>query len=453
MTKLKILLFSLLLLVLSFFACSTTTYAYTLTTDDKIVSSNLYYDNFTSKVNDVTFSASNSVITFSGSYPSSNTEDMYIDYNFFKNLETGKGYTLQIFGIDTDVFTYDCWLNGTHYSLSSSGIVYVNLTDALKNANWRFVIRPGATFTNAFGDTSFNVMISLGRTPRPYEPYGTWVNQKLYDKIEQENVILKNTIDDLSRKLGIYTEYVLYGWGTFIDSLFVTDVVSDNQTQLSKDDLISNGWLGNNSLDLPSIISSTMSNTGSRFRISITFSDDFDLTFWHFLAQAKLNLNMSVTVVSNKGKEYSFKSTYYPNDVNLGIDYDELKPSFGSDKIKSILITGDGVESFGSISTGNNDSVSFDSGYSNGYADGYENGSQTGYDNGFLAGKDVGYSEGIQQDFTTSGFSALFQAILTYPVNMIKSVFNFEFMGVNISGLILFIVSIGIVAFVLKKFR
>lgn len=86
----------------------------------------------------------------------------------------------------------------------------------------------------------------------------------------------------------------------------------------------------------------------------------------------------------------------------------------------------------------------YDYGYENGYQDGLEVGVEVGYDNGF--------NEGTQQDFASSGFSTLLNSILSYPVNMISSVFNFNFMGVNIASLILFIVSIGIVIFVIKKF-
>lgn len=92
------------------------------------------------------------------------------------------------------------------------------------------------------------------------------------------------------------------------------------------------------------------------------------------------------------------------------------------------------------------------SGDSNGYNQGYENGYNNGLDGGYDSGYQAGYNYGINSNLETNGVRTLFNSILSFPVDMIKSVFNFEFMGVNIASVITFIISIGIVAFVLKKF-
>lgn len=77
------------------------------------------------------------------------------------------------------------------------------------------------------------------------------------------------------------------------------------------------------------------------------------------------------------------------------------------------------------------------------------NNSEFTYDDGY----NDGFNDAINNEFSNSGLNTLFNAILSYPVNFIKEVFNFNFMGVNIAGVITFILSIGIVAFIINYFR
>lgn len=99
---------------------------------------------------------------------------------------------------------------------------------------------------------------------------------------------------------------------------------------------------------------------------------------------------------------------------------------------------------------------SYDLGYNNGVKSGRHLGYQSGFDDGVVSGQasgyQNGYNAGVNTNLETNGMRTLFNSILSFPVDMIKSVFNFEFMGVNIASVITFIISIGIVAFVLKKF-
>lgn len=103
-----------------------------------------------------------------------------------------------------------------------------------------------------------------------------------------------------------------------------------------------------------------------------------------------------------------------------------------------------------------NSTAVYSSGYDSGYNSGYDEGLDKGYENGIKANNidtyNRGFNDGASQNLETGGMKTLFNAILSYPVNMIKSVFDFEFMGINVSSFIMFIISIGIVAFVIKKF-
>ena len=68
-------------------------------------------------------------------------------------------------------------------------------------------------------------------------------------------------------------------------------------------------------------------------------------------------------------------------------------------------------------------------------------------------GYNDGYRDGSEEDFTTNGFKTLIGSIFNYPIDFIRGVFNFEFFGINISSLIMFVLSIGIVIFVIKRFK
>lgn len=93
----------------------------------------------------------------------------------------------------------------------------------------------------------------------------------------------------------------------------------------------------------------------------------------------------------------------------------------------------------------------YNNGYYNGKNDGYSEGLSAGrdegYNKGYEAGKDIGYSEGISAN--TDAFD-YFNAIITAPVDAVLSMFDVDFMGWNLKGLLGFVVCGAIVVMVLK---
>ena len=98
----------------------------------------------------------------------------------------------------------------------------------------------------------------------------------------------------------------------------------------------------------------------------------------------------------------------------------------------------------------------YDSGYDNGYhkgsSDGYSNGYQVGYDSGYDVGEQVGIVEGINQANQYT-FVGLIGATLDAPINAVRSMFNFEIFGVNITGFLFGLFTITIILVVIKKIR
>lgn len=65
---------------------------------------------------------------------------------------------------------------------------------------------------------------------------------------------------------------------------------------------------------------------------------------------------------------------------------------------------------------------------------------------------DQGKNAGLQTDFVNSGFKTFFNTIIAAPYNVMKGLFNFEFLGVNLFNLFSFILTALVVGFVIKRF-
>ena len=98
-----------------------------------------------------------------------------------------------------------------------------------------------------------------------------------------------------------------------------------------------------------------------------------------------------------------------------------------------------------------------ESGYQKGLVDGKQNGYNKGkidgYNWGYERGKQAGYNEGINSNLETNGFKTLLNSIISYPINLVKNSLDFNFMGINVAQIVMFLISLGIVAFVIQKFK
>lgn len=91
------------------------------------------------------------------------------------------------------------------------------------------------------------------------------------------------------------------------------------------------------------------------------------------------------------------------------------------------------------------------------YSDGYSEGMEQGYNQGYSEGMEQGYNQGYNQGesvggLENNGIKTLINTILSYPINMLKGALNFEIFGINVSAIVLFGLTLGLVLFVIKKF-
>ena len=98
----------------------------------------------------------------------------------------------------------------------------------------------------------------------------------------------------------------------------------------------------------------------------------------------------------------------------------------------------------------------FDGNYTAGYNNGLDVGEQAGYSSGYGVGYNDGESAGYTDGYNASmngksSFKDLMFAIFDAPFNVLSSAFNFEIFGINLSYFLITIVSLLLVAFVIRK--
>lgn len=98
----------------------------------------------------------------------------------------------------------------------------------------------------------------------------------------------------------------------------------------------------------------------------------------------------------------------------------------------------------------------YNNGYNMGFIDGEDSGYDTGYrkgeEDGIIKGKTIGYKEYEDEKGSTFKLKDLLFGIIDAPFNIIKSALNFEIFGINLSSVILFLISTSLVFFVVRFF-
>lgn len=128
------------------------------------------------------------------------------------------------------------------------------------------------------------------------------------------------------------------------------------------------------------------------------------------------------------------------------------------------FLTGYNTTLNNNIQTFGTNQASYDRGFDDGFIDGVDEGysdgiaqssqvswmegHSAGYDEGRNVGYNVGYEDGLRDDYR---FYDLFFSLFDAELNVFKSIVSFEIFGVNVAGFVLGLVTIGVVAFVIRK--
>lgn len=95
----------------------------------------------------------------------------------------------------------------------------------------------------------------------------------------------------------------------------------------------------------------------------------------------------------------------------------------------------------------------YNGGYNQGYREGEIEGQDSGYTSGYNAGKNDGYNLGYNTGLENSNeysFTSLISSVIDVPVKTFTSLFNFEILGVNLSGFFLGLLTCCIVLTIVK---
>ena len=304
-------------------------------------------------------------------------------------------------------------------------------------------------------DVVSSVMFNLGTNYLAYEPYIPLENNKGYQDGYNQALIdnmywlneFNTTIVDIKELGSNYSakendflimpiEYKtgLYGSANFNDLVYdFASYIADYESIMEQEIEIEL------SFESPILL-----NNEIRFTTN-------DITGFTFISESKNEYNYDFVFTSEGAKDYLHDFT------NLNEPYSFMNKPIKAMKIRFIQTR---------YSTTPNPSISFvanlfnegysqgyDEGNANGYNQGFNGGYDKGYDEGFFSGYQGGYNEGVQNgDLKSTGLQQMFLTILGFPITALQGIFNFEIFGINLLSLITFILTIGIVVFVIKKF-
>lgn len=336
---------------------------------------------------------------------------------------------------------------GVDYSSGYSGPVAISFDYTLIRFSYNDVARYGYSFYNIMvSETSYNLPYEVPGAVYYSSQESSGSYQDGYDQGYESGY--NNGFVDGSTDSTLYN-FLNGSYGTLFYNHDSSDVVGDHAN-------ISNGAT-EASLSIYEDVYSYCYNAFALeggFHLHISLNEEKTLPFTvNFFNLLSAN---AVSLLDSNGR---LLQRYDLNDAG----YCFVNPD-GVLSYKYIVINGISLpdtnheRGFFRISVGLN-TISYMNGYNQGFKMGelndegaLNNAYEKGYDSGFAVGKENGYSQAINEGINDNGFKTLFGTVLSYPVNMIRNAFDFEIFGLNVSSLLMFIASIAIVGFIIKKF-
>lgn len=99
------------------------------------------------------------------------------------------------------------------------------------------------------------------------------------------------------------------------------------------------------------------------------------------------------------------------------------------------------------------ETLGYNNGYDNGVTNGSKDGYNTGYDDGYKKGNLTGYSVGYDKGVNDAGnytFTGLLSAVIDTPIKYFQSLFNFEFLGINLSAFLTGLFTLCVIVTIVK---
>lgn len=332
---------------------------------------------------------------------------------------------------------------------STSHVFTINENN-INNIKRIVIYNNSSDMPNSSSITINNFMITKGKSIyENYIPGGTWYSEKYVGDLatgvisySSASLTYDNRDYGTSHSISDVSSYIDSSFGyIYFDRLWrYLDTLTSSEYE--------NAWLTlqlNNKMNLnTTYILNSMFNNGN-YGVGAKFYQGDNLilnvTNWYNNDYAYCNETSGATC-----------SVQISNFVNVG-DRPDLQNSFTYfDKIE--IWSADTDKRTGSFGFQNiSYNQGYNSGYNLGYSTGSSNGEKTGYNKGYNNGYLYGYEKGVDAvEGTDNTLVGLVGGILTAPVNMLKTIFDFEFLGINLTHFIFSIVSLFIVIWLIKIF-
>ena len=326
------------------------------------------------------------------------------------------------------------------------------------NYTYTYTFNVPTVILNIFFETptiNYNVNISdlalqieKGSEKSDFEPFGTWYNE--------------NYVGDLSRGvIDIDSALLTYedsGTGDTVNYGDVSSLIKNTFGTLYFDEV----W---KMLDIYAV------DGYENAFIDIKFKNRFDITTKYIITTTKDNYGsgvifyqdnvemLSVLNLFNVKDQYCGGAPSYSCYVQLNNYVNVVQEGVNSSNAFSYLnrikVWSDSVDmqtltfGFENISY----SQGYNSGYNVGYGVGNSYGQGVGYNQGYNQGYLYGYEKGVDAvEGTDNTLVGLVGGVLTAPVNMLQTIFDFEFLGINLTHFIFSIISLFIVIWLIKIF-
>ena len=374
------------------------------------------------------------------------------------NLVAGENYTLSGgSGNVLVVLSYED--SGTKYFISDNSSV--NFTWS-KNYTFR------SLYIHIYANRTVNnitvyPMLNIGETAYPYQPYIPYLIDQGYQDGEQsghESGYEEGYQDGLKEaSAGFWqgakiTYTVFYNSSSTASGTYTPTYISQG-ISLSGFGTFLTGQYGSSikSVQFDIVFSSPVVNSVFKSNIRITgssavFGDDKRYSTLIFYNNNYYSLVTRFASVPDSENLYGvqFLTTSFPPGTS------ESTSNWSAIAFEDITVPD--VSLFLNMSFYSIDNF-YESGYNTGYYEGVQagkeegikQGKQEGYQQGYDVGHQAGYNEGIASDDTAFDY---INAIITAPVDAVLSMFDVDFMGWNLKGLLGFLVCGAIIVIVLK---
>lgn len=378
---------------------------------------------------------------YSGTSPTSSSAT----YNFiFDGVDTWTEINLggfdrfegrNVYNIGND--TYFTYYFATYGWNMSSGYSQEDLDNAYNEG-----YNAGISSTEGY-QNGYEAGIIAGRQEGYQNGYDTGY-QEGYD----EGYVTNNTIPNIY----IQSSNFIYNTGYFPLQISITDYINNLNGKLDFTALYNYDFSGApNQNMIGELVLNTEIPVSDTLKFDLVNNDTLSNNLWIILGNTNNSCNNNDYGINCVYLTYSdlvsnnymiTASTLYPNLNITEFNYIQLSFNYNNNMMY-------GVKSITDITMTSTADSEYDIGYNVGYI--------VGKNEGMLLGRtesyNLGYEAGLDYQFTNENtITGMMGTLFTMPINMFKTIFDFEFLGVNLAGFFLSLVTLLVVIWLIKKF-